>query len=127
MSPLNRMVVSHRRFIGLVLLSSLLVVVLFAFFGDAERGWAAGAFVGSIAVVVRAWWDRRGHLWFWVTIATFALVHVPVVFLVDWQRLQLAGPAYMAIVIPDYSAMFGCLVLVEKVMQRARGRRSGAA
>jgi hypothetical protein len=109
----------------LAMLLSLPVLIVFAYFGDFGRGLTAGLCTAMIIGVVKAYWNLRKHVWFWVTVAILTTLQVPFVILFPipmtrnftvWELLPVA--------ILDFGIMYGCIKLVAREMNKKE--RSGS-
>lgn len=92
----------------------------FAFNGDPARGRAAmlcGA-VGLIAIECH--WEKRKYVWFWVTVAILAVLHLPLVLFVRWQQQSYPGYTLLPFAILEFALVYGCIKLVAKVIIRSQ-------
>ncbi|HET8637383.1 MAG TPA: hypothetical protein VFL96_11075, partial [Acidobacteriaceae bacterium] len=94
-------------------------VAVFFLFTDPAKGRAAAISVAMILTVVWLRWDLRKHVWFWVTIILLALLHVLLVLFVPWSNIDYPGVVLLPQSLFDLAALYGCIKLVEKVVNRS--------
>jgi hypothetical protein len=94
------------------------VFLFFAVLGDAGRGRAAAGFTAIMLMAVRGFWKMKSYAWFWMTIAVLIALHTLLVFLVPWPSGTFPGLTLLPIVVLDYGIVYGCIKLVEKLMNR---------
>jgi hypothetical protein len=92
--------------------------VLFTFLGDPGRGQAAWVSALSLATATRFLWDLRRHVWFWITIAVIAFLHVPLILLIPWPLKQLSYVALLPAGFLDFVVAYGLIRVVENVIDR---------
>lgn len=85
---------------------------------DAARGRAAWVIAMVLLCIVRAFWRRRGFLWFWVTISLLALLHVPLILFVNWMPQSIAPPVLLVAALPDLALDYGAVRMVEKLVRK---------
>lgn len=90
----------------------------FALLGQPGRGRAAGVFTMAVFMAVRAFWKMKSFAWFWMTVTILIALHALLVFLVPWPTGRLSGMALLPILALDYGLVWGCIKLVEKVVER---------
>ncbi len=94
----------------------VVVVAVFAVFGQIERGWAAAMLLVSFPVVIRAQWEWRKEPWYWATLGIIGLATVLVIVLVPWQALQVSNGVLYVVAFTQYTVLFVCPTLVDKVL-----------
>ena len=109
-----------RRWTLVVIICSLPAFLLLAWFGDPGRGRAAGIAICSIMFAARAVWSWSRHDWFWVTLGILTVLHVALVAVIPWTSKSYPGLTLLPIAALDYGIVYGCIKLVEKVMNRTR-------
>jgi len=72
-----------------------------------------------IATAVWIYWDLRKRVWFWATITILVLLHVPLVLFVPWSNTDYPGVVLLPIGLLDLAIVYGCIKLVEKVMNKS--------
>jgi hypothetical protein len=93
--------------------------IIFAYFGDSERGSTAWFSAIVISVAIRMFWALRKRVWFWITITLIALVHVPLTLFVSWPfKPQLTFVALLPVGLLDLAIVYGIIRLVENVIER---------
>ena len=87
-----------------------------------DPGKALAAWVCTTALVmsIRFFWNRRRHLWFWVTVTILAALHVLLILYVPWPGMDtpIGGPALVPFALLDVGIVCGCFRLVEKLFSR---------
>ena len=115
----NRMDKLSRKSALVAMVCSLPLYFLFDYLGNPGRGEAAGICAAITLVVVQAFWDLRRSLWFWVTIATVVLLHVPLILLVSWTNKSYPGVVLLPLALVDFFVVYGCFKLFESVAQKS--------
>jgi hypothetical protein len=109
----------------LALLYSSPVVILFAILGDFPRGLTAGICAGILIGIVKTYWVFCRYVWFWVTIAVLAALHVP---LVVYFPIPITGSFTVWELLPaaviDFSIMYGCIKLVARLVYKEEAPES---
>lgn len=99
--------------------------ILFVYLGDPGRGRAAWISAAIVFVVVRKFWALRRRVWFWLTVTTIALCHVPLVLLIRWGNQSLSYVALLPAAFLDYAIAYKIIRLVEKVIERNGSPEAG--
>lgn len=105
----------------------VVVVAVFAVFGQIERGWAAAMLLVPFPVVIRVQWEWRKEPWYWATLGIVGLAAVLVIVLVPWQALRVPNGVLYVIGFTQYTVLFLCTTLVEKAVHRKRRPPASAA
>ena len=106
-----------RKWVLIIILCTLPVFFLFAVLGDDPgRGRAAATFVAALMVVARVRWDLKNHPWFWVTLGSMIVLHVPLIIFIPWPSKTFRGPSFVPVGLLEYGLIYGCFKLVEKRM-----------
>ena len=105
----------------LILLCLLPILIVFAVLGRIWIGFGIWICSGLVLLVVRARWDLRMHAWFWITIVFAGLLQTPIVLLIPWNDRSLTWITFLPVAVLDYSLVYGCVKLVEKLMMRSDG------
>ncbi len=87
--------------------------IIFAYFGEPDRGFTAWACAEVILITIRFFWGLRSRVWFWVTITIIALLHVPLILFVPWPFKQLSYVALLPVGFLDFALAYGIIRLVE--------------
>ncbi|MGA8740615.1 MAG: hypothetical protein WB561_05450 [Terracidiphilus sp.] len=117
-SPFGRLT---RESAVVALLCALPFFLFFAYLGDPAKGRAAAGSVGMIVLVVWMSWDLKKHMWFWTTIATLVLLHLPLVLFIPWTNTNYPGVVLLPFGLLDLAIMYGCIKLAERIMKRSDG------
>src|SRR5579863_7900094 len=97
---------------------TLPIYIFFVYVGDSGRGRAAWVSTGMIALAARLVWDLKNRVWFWVTMAAIALLHIPVIFFVPWGDQNLSYVALLPLALLDLGISYGIIRLVENAVER---------
>jgi hypothetical protein len=96
------------------------VVFLFDHFGKQPLALPAMDSAGMIAIVIALRWQLRRQMWFWITMAVFALVHAALIVLVPWPTGWVPAPVIIPIGTADASAMLALLAIVRNFIETER-------
>lgn len=107
-----------RKWLLIVIVCSLPIFFLFAFLGDPGRGRAAGISAAVGMTAIRACWNLRRHVWFWIVVAVMAAVHVFLVVSISWTDKSYPGYTLLPFAAADYGVMYGIFKLAEKMLKR---------
>jgi hypothetical protein len=110
--------VFSRKWLLIVILCGVPIFFLFAVMGDPGRGRAAGISVAVGMTAIRACWNLRNHVWFWVTVAIMIGLHTLLIVLVHWTSASYPAFSLLPVALSDYGIVYGSFKLVEKVMRR---------
>jgi hypothetical protein len=94
---------------------------VFAVLGKVHLGVGAWICSGLVILVVRTRWDLRMHVWFWITIVFAELLQAPIVLLIPWEDRNLTWITFLPVAVLDYGLVYGCVRLVEKMMNWSDG------
>jgi hypothetical protein len=99
-----------------VIAGTVLLGLFFLKFGrlDLARPSLMTTAVIALAIVMR--WKLRKHAWFWVAIATFAALHVPLILFIPWTTKWIPAIVIAPIGIADLYLMLWVLSAVGKFM-----------
>ncbi len=113
-----------REWAALVIISIGPLFFLVAHFSDEGRAIAASLSAATVAVIVRYFWDLRKRIWFWITVAIIAFLHILlVVFLPlpdkQWNYLHWNYVQMLPFGLLDFAIAYGIIRLAEKVVDRS--------
>ena len=97
------------------------VYVLFVNLGDSGRGRAAWVSAGMITLAARCVWDSKKRVWFWVTIAIIAVLHIPAILFIPWGDQNLSYVALLPMALLDFGIAYGIIRLVENAIEKSPG------
>ena len=95
------------------------VYILFVYLGDSGRGRAASVSAFSIAFAARLLWDLKNRVWFWVTIAIIAVLHIPAILFIPWGDQNLSYVALLPLGLFDLGITYGIIRLVENTIEKS--------
>ena len=94
--------------------------VLFAFFDHFGKLAIARPTVFSVAIIiitVAMRWKLRGHVWFWITMASLAVLHVPLILFIPWTTKWFPVLVVIPIGIADSYAMLWVVSVAGKFIE----------
>ena len=80
----------------------------------AVTGCACCAIVTIVAVKLR--WELKGRWWFWVAVGLGVGLQVPLILLFPWDRPFLTGTGGLALSIPGFLIVYGCIYAADKLL-----------
>ncbi len=108
---------------------AFLVFALFDHFGKLPLARPTVFSVSMIIIAVVMRWNLNGQMWFWITMAGLATLHIPLILFIPWTAKWIPVLAIIPIGIADLYAMLWVVSIVGKFMgeQRATKKRTGPA
>lgn len=81
--------------------------------------------IGMLGVAIAIKWKLREHVWFWITMAIFAALHVLLILLVPWTAKWIPALVVIPIAIADVYVMLWVVSVVRKFIgeQKTTERR----
>lgn len=73
------------------------------------------------AFAVRARWNARRHWWFWGAVLFGAALQIPILFLGLWRYQGFPVWSYLPLMVADFSLVYGCIGLIERLVDRTHG------
>jgi hypothetical protein len=104
---------------------AFLLFALFDHFGKLALARPTVFSVSIITIAVAMRWKLKGRVWFWVTMASFAALHVPLILFIPWTAKWIPVLVIIPIGIADLYAMLWVVSVVGKFAgeQNATERR----
>ena len=99
------------------IIASTLIAWLFALLGKFDLARPALYSMAMLGVAVAVKWKLRGHVWFWITIAAVASLHLLLVLLVPWGTKWVPAIVIIPIGIADLYAMLWLFSFIGKFMK----------
>ena len=93
--------------------------------GRLERVWPFMITIGMLGIVIRFKWKLRRQMWFWVTMAVIAVLHVLWVLFVPWTTKWIPVFVYIGIATADFVLILWILLVVEKFLGGPKAAESG--
>jgi hypothetical protein len=90
--------------------------LLFNYFGKSGEGRAAWLCAMTLLLAVKVRWELSKHLWFWITIASIAALHIPLITFVPWTAKWIPSFVILPFCIVDGIAILTLVQFVEKRM-----------
>ncbi len=99
-----------------VVVSSALLAWLFDHFGRLDLARPVLYSIGMVGVVIAIKRKLSEHVWFWITMAILAALHVLLILLVPWTAKWIPALVVIPIAIADVYVMLWVLSVVGKFM-----------
>lgn len=101
-----------------VIFGTVLLALLFVHFGrfDLARPTLISVAMIVLAIVMR--WKLRRHVWFWITMAFLAALHLPLILFVPWTTRWIPAFVIAPVGIVDLYVMLWILSVVRKFMEK---------
>jgi hypothetical protein len=135
MSPINelRREIHEAKKLRLSWRTQLLMIVIgtptlflyLVYGGRLERVWPFMITIGMLGIVIRFKWKLRRQMWFWVTMAVIAVLHILWVLFVPWTTKWIPVFVYIGIATADFVLILWILLVVEKFMGGPKAAESG--
>ncbi len=101
----------------LIPVGAFLLFALFDHFGKLALARPTVFSVSTIIIAVAMRWRLKGRVWFWITMASLAALHAPLILFVPWTAKWIPVLVIIPIGIADLYAMLWVVSVVEKVMR----------
>ena len=69
-----------------IIFGTVLLGLLFMAFGRLDLAKPSLLFAAMVALTIAMRWRLRRHVWFWLTMAVLAALHLPVILFVPWTH-----------------------------------------
>jgi magnesium-transporting ATPase (P-type) len=99
-----------------VVVSSALIAWLFDHFGRLELARPVLYSIGMLGVAIAIKWKLREHVWFWITMAILAALHILLILLVPWTAKWIPALVVIPLAIADVYVMLWIISVVGKFM-----------
>lgn len=76
--------------------------------------------VAIIIITIAMRWKLKGHVWFWITMAFLAALHVPLILFIPWTDKWIPALVVIPIGIADSYAMLWVVSVVGKFMEEPK-------
>jgi hypothetical protein len=76
--------------------------------------------MGAVVLAIAVRWKLRRHVWFWVTMAIIAALHILVILFVPWTTQWVPAIVVTPIVVADLYAMLAILSVVGKFLEESK-------
>ena len=105
---------------GLIILAlSYPGYLILDFLGRRQMGYTAWMILIAIMVAVRGRWELRKHIWLWVVAAVLLLLHIPLLFIVQWpHHTWIPGVALLPFVVADGLFDYAVIGIVERIVAK---------
>jgi hypothetical protein len=103
---------------------AVLLYFIFDLAGHPVKGRVVSICAAMITTVIWMRWDLRNRVWFWMTIAVLALLHIPAVILIPWNNTNYPGVVLLPGALVDLSLVYVSVVLVERIAPKIEAGRS---
>lgn len=123
--PLEKVITAEDRQVRLpwwgilcVIFGALPLLFLFDHFGKLPLARPTLTSVAMVTITIALRWKLRRHVWFWITMAFLAALHVPLILFVPWTTKWVPAFMIVAFGVADLYAMFWILSVVGKFVER---------
>jgi hypothetical protein len=99
-----------------VMLGALPLALLFGYFGRFDLARPSLFSVGMLAIAIAMRWKLRRHVWFWVTMAFLAALHLPFILFIPWTTKWIPAFVLIPFGMADLYAMLWTVYFVGKFM-----------
>ncbi len=103
-----------------LIVGALPIYWLFDHFGRLNIALPTLNCVGMLVFAVVVKWKLRRHVWFWITLAVIAVLHLPLILFVPWGTRWVPAIAIAAIDSADLIVMLAILTLVGKFIEEPK-------
>jgi hypothetical protein len=93
---------------------ALPLYLLFLYFGRLDLARPSLVSIAMIAIAITLRWKLRRHVWFWITIACLAGLHLPLILFVPWTTRWIPAFVIAPFGIADLYAMLWVISVVGK-------------
>ena len=100
-----------------VVFGTVLLALLFIHFRRFDLARPSLISAGMVAVAIALRWQLRRHVWFWVTMALLAALHLPLILFIPWTIRWIPAIMIVPFGIADLYVMLWVLSAVGKFMQ----------
>jgi len=102
------------------------VFILFICLGKADMGFTVFIVLGMVMFAIKLRWKLRKHAWFWLALFLILLLHIPLLFVVQWPHTNVPTIAYsLPLGIVDFFLISGALGLAEKLFSKGSSLDEG--
>ena len=102
------------------IIGSTLAAWLFDHFGRLNLALPALCIIGMLGFAIAVKWKLRRHVWFWITMAVIAALHVPLILFVPWTTKWIPALVIIPIATVDLYVMLAIVSSVQKFMERPK-------
>ena len=103
-----------------IILGGLPLMYLFDHFGEEALARPTLYSAGMVGIAIAMRWKLRRHVWFWITMALIAALHVPLILFVPWTTKWVPAIVIIPIGIADLYLMLAILSVVGKFVERPK-------
>lgn len=100
---------------------AFLLIALFDHLGKLALARPTVFSVSIIIITVAMRWKLKGRVWFWITMASLAALHVPLILFIPWTTKWIPVLVIIPIGIADLYAMLWVCSVVGKFMEGPKG------
>lgn len=100
-----------------MVLGALPISLLFVYFGRFELARPSLVSIGMIAIAIALRWKLRRHVWFWITMAFQAALHLPLIVFIPWTTKWIPAVVIVPVGVADLYIMLWILSIVGEYME----------
>jgi hypothetical protein len=102
------------------MVGALPLYLLFVYFGRFDLARPSLTSLAMVAIAIAMRWKLRRHVWFWITMAFLAALHLPLILFVPWTTKWIPVFAIIPIGMADLYVMLWTVSVVGKFMERPK-------
>ena len=103
-----------------VISGTVLLGLLFIYFGRFDLARPSLISAGMIAIAIALRWKLRRYVWFWITMTILAALHLPMIVFIPWTTKWIPAVLIAPVGMADLYAMLWILSVVGNFMERPK-------
>jgi hypothetical protein len=96
------------------------VIVVYCILGKFDQGLGVWACTCLLILAIRARWELRKHVWFWIAVIAACPLQIPFVMFVPWTDRYMSYALLLPYGLLDIFIMIGLFKLAEKAINRGQ-------
>ncbi len=100
-----------------VIFGTVLLGFLFIHFGRFDLARPSLISAGMVAIAIALRWKLRRHVWFWITMAILAALHLPLILFIPWTTRWIPAIVIAPFGIADLYVMLWVLSVIGRFVQ----------
>lgn len=109
-----------------IFLVAFVAYFVFDHFGRTDLGLPILNFIFVICISIFVKWKLRNYMWFWITMSTIVILHVPLFFWIPWTKAWIPALVITAVDTVDFCLILLVVSLIGRLVD-GFNRKSGAA
>jgi hypothetical protein len=103
-----------------VFFGTVLGALPFIYFGRFDLARPSLISIGMVTLSIAMRWKLRHHVWFWITMISLAVLHLPLILFLPWTTRWIPAVVIAPIGVADLYAMLWVISAVGKFMERQK-------